>query len=138
MTLRHKSKTKRRIATGSVIAGIAGYIAGILTAPKSGKQTRSDLANKAERLRDDAEGQLVDLNDELKDLIKTTKVKSIALSSSARSEFNEAVVRAKDAQNKASEVLKAARAGEASDPDLNKAVKQARLAAKNLGKFFKA
>jgi hypothetical protein len=34
-------------------------------------------------------------------------------------------------------VLKAVKNGEASDPDLNKAVNQARLAAKNLGKFFK-
>jgi hypothetical protein len=62
----------------------------------------------------------------------------VALSSTARAEFNEAVVRAKDAQNKATYVLKAAKAGEASDPDLNKAVKQARQALKNLGKFLKS
>ncbi len=77
------------------------------------------------------------LNDELKDLIKSTKVKTVALSSSARAEFNEAVVRAKDAQNKATQVLKAVKAGEASDPDLNKSVKQARQAIKNLSKFLK-
>ena len=89
-------------------------------------------------LVNDAEGQLQDLNDELKDLIKSTKSKTVALSSSARAEFNEAVVKAKDAQNKSSQVLKAAKAGEAGDPDLNKAVKQARQAIKNLGKFLKS
>lgn len=127
----------RKIAIGSVIAGGIGYLAGILTAPKSGKQTRKQIADTAENVAKDVEDQLHDLNDELKDLIKSTKVKTISLSSSARAEFNEAVVRAKDAQNKTAQVLKAAKAGEASDPDLNKAVKQARQAVKNLGRFLK-
>ncbi|MBX4190973.1 YtxH domain-containing protein [Candidatus Saccharibacteria bacterium] len=137
MAFKRNDHTGRKIAIGSAIAGLAGYLAGVLTAPKSGQQTRKDIAKKAEDIKDDAEGQLMDLNDELKNLIKTTKVRSVALSSTARAEFNEAVVRAKDAQNKATQVLKATKAGEASDPDLNKAVKQARLAIKNLAKFLK-
>ena len=137
MVLRRNPHTGRKIAIGSAVAGLAGYLAGVLTAPKSGQQTREDIARKAEGIKDDAAGQLTDLNDELKELIKTTKVKTVALNSSARAEFNEAVVRAKDAQNKAAQVLKAAKAGEATDPDLNKAVKQARQAIKNLGKFLK-
>jgi gas vesicle protein len=108
----------RKIAIGSVIAGGIGYLAGILTAPKSGKQTRKEIADTAENMVKDLEDQLRALSDELKDLIKSTKVKSVALSSGARAEFNEAVVRAKDAQNKATQVLKAAKAGEASDPEL--------------------
>jgi len=137
MAIRKNSHTGRKIALGSAIAGVAGYLAGVLTAPKSGQQTRKDIAKTADNLKTDTADQLHDLNDELKDLIKTTKVKSIALSSTARAEFNEAVVRAKDAQNKAAQVLKAAKAGEATDPDLNRAVKQARMAVKNLGKFLK-
>jgi gas vesicle protein len=137
MPLRKNVHTGRKIAIGSTIAGLAGYLAGVLTAPKTGQQTRKDISKKAVNLKDDTEYQLMDLNDELKDLIKSTKVKTLALSSSARAEFNEAVVRAKDAQNKTAQVLKAAKAGEASDPDLNKAVKQARLAIKNLAKFFR-
>lgn len=137
MAFKRNEHTARKVALGSAIAGVAGYLAGILTAPKSGKQTRKDIADKAEDIKSDTEDQLADLNDELKDLIKSTKVKTIALSSTARAEFNEAVVRAKDAQNKTAQVLKAAKAGEASDPDLNKAVKQARQALKNLGKYLK-
>src|SRR5579862_4501585 len=124
MAFNRKQHTVRKVAIGSTIAGVAGYLAGILTAPKSGEQTRQDIADKAGDLKDDAAAQLENLDDELKDLIQSTKVKTIALSSSARIEFNEAVVRAKDAQNKASQVLKAAKNGEASDPDLNKAAKQ--------------
>jgi gas vesicle protein len=137
MAFRREEHVGRKIAIGSALAGLAGYVAGILTAPKSGKQTRKDITDKATDLKDDTQDQLQDLHDELKGLIKSTKLKTVALSSSARAEFNEAVVRAKDAQNKAAQVLKAAKAGEASDPDLNKAVKQARQAIKNLGKYLK-
>ncbi|MBX4188947.1 YtxH domain-containing protein [Candidatus Saccharibacteria bacterium] len=138
MTFNRKSKhTGRNIAVGSAVAGLIGYAAGVLTAPKSGKQTRDDIAKKAGDVKDSIEDQLNQLNEELKDLLKKTKVKTVSLNSSARAEFNEAVVKAKDAQNKSMEVLKAAKAGEASDPDLNKAVKQARLAIKNLSKFLK-
>lgn len=138
MVLRRNPHTGRKIAVGSALAGIAGYLAGILTAPKSGDQTRKDILRKAEDIKMDAEGQLSDMNEELKGLIKQTKVKTMALNSSARAEFNEAVVKAKDAQNKAAQVLKAAKAGEATDPDLNKAVKQSRQAIKNLAKFFRS
>ncbi len=138
MTFKRNQHVTRKIAVGSAIAGLAGYLAGILTAPKSGKQTRQDIGQKALDIKDDAEAELVQLNDELMELIKNTKVKTISLSSSARTEFNEAVVKAKDAQNKAAQMLKAAKAGEAADPDLNKAVKQAKQAVKNLGKFLKS
>jgi gas vesicle protein len=133
-----KSNTVRKIAIGSAIAGAAGYIAGILSAPRSGRQTRQEIANKAEDVKGSTEDQLQELSDELKDMIRTTKDKTTSLSSTARAELNEAVVRAKDAQNKAGQVLKAVRAGEASDPDLNRAIKQAKQAAKNLGKYMKS
>ncbi|MBX4197049.1 YtxH domain-containing protein [Candidatus Saccharibacteria bacterium] len=138
MTFRRKEHTVRKVAVGSAIAGAVGYLAGILTAPKSGKDTRHDIAQKADDVKATAEDELQDLNDELKGLIKSAKVKTVALSSTARAEFNEALIRAKDAQNKTTQVLKAVKNGEATDPDLNKAVKQGKLAVKNLGKFFKS
>ncbi|HET7827462.1 MAG TPA: YtxH domain-containing protein [Candidatus Saccharimonadales bacterium] len=138
MTFNRKTNAKRKIAIGSAIAGVVGYAAGILTAPKSGKQTRSDIVDTADNVMGSAEVQLVEASDELKTLLKSSKDKAIAMSSSARTEFNEAVIKAKDAQNKAGVVLKAFRQGEADDPELNKAVKQAKLAAKNLGKFLKS
>ncbi|HEX5448007.1 MAG TPA: YtxH domain-containing protein [Candidatus Saccharimonadales bacterium] len=136
MSFKRKQHTGRKIAIGSALAGALGYLAGVLTAPKSGKDTREDLAERAGGVKDAAIVDLQVLEGELKDTIKSTKVKTIALSSSARTEFNEAVVKAKDAQNKASEVLKAAKKGEADDPDLNKAAKQAKQAIKNLKKYL--
>ncbi len=130
--------TGRRIAIGALFAGAVGYLAGILTAPKSGKATREDIAEKASELKEEGVDQLQDLRDELDQLIKDAKDKTVALSGKARAEFNEAVVLAKDAKNKAGTVLKAFRAGEAQDPDLNKAIKQAKQAKKNLSNYFKS
>jgi gas vesicle protein len=135
---RKKENTGKKIALGAAVAGVVGYLGGILTAPKSGKETRKQLAEEAEGVKESTEEQLSKANDDLKVLLKDTKTKTVALSAQAREEFNEAVIRAKDAQNKTSAALKAMKAGEAEDPELNKAVKQARQAAKNLGKFFKS
>lgn len=130
--------TGRKLAIGALVAGAAGYITGLLTAPKSGKETREDIADKAGDIKDSAEDQLQEVHDELDNLIKNTKSKTIALKSKARKEFDEAVVKAKDAKDKAGGVLKAVKAGEASDPELNKAVKQAKQAQKNLAKYLKS
>lgn len=133
---RKDNHTGRKLAVGTAIAGAVGYVTGILTAPKSGKQTREDIADKAEDIKESGEGQLQSAHDELNELIKIAKNKSVALGSKARVEFNEAVVTARDAQNKAAHVLKAVRGGQADDPALNKAIKQAKQAKKNLSKYL--
>ncbi|OGL25893.1 hypothetical protein A3E49_00160 [Candidatus Saccharibacteria bacterium RIFCSPHIGHO2_12_FULL_49_19] len=130
--------TGRNIAIGAAIAGAVGYVTGILTAPKSGKETRADVAAKAGDLKQAALEEVVQLQGELKDLLARAKSETIALSGKARAEFNEAVARAKDAQSKLTTMLKAVKAGEAEDPELNKAIKQARAATKNLSKYFKS
>jgi len=45
---------KRIIAlfSGILLGGVAGYISGILTAPRSGKETREHFKNKAVLMRD--------------------------------------------------------------------------------------
>lgn len=131
-----QDNTARNFAIGAIIAGAVGYVAGILTAPKSGRESRSDLANAAGDLKDTAEHQLMYLQAELKDTLKSAKAKTVVLSGKAREEFNEAVIKAKDAQNKLSVLLKAVKAGEADDPELNKAIKQSKLAIKNLKKYL--
>jgi gas vesicle protein len=137
MKFTRKQRTVRKIAVGSAIAGVAGYLAGVLTAPKSGKDTRKDIVNKAGALKYDAQDQLESAQAELTETLKNAKSKTITMGAQAKAEFNEAVVRAKDAQNKAATVIKAVKAGEAEDPELNKAVKQATQARKNLSKFLK-
>ncbi len=136
MTENNSKHAGRKIAVGSLIAGGIGYLAGILSAPKSGNDTRKAITDKADDIKVSTEDQLHELNDELKGLINTAKSKTLNLNSTARSEFNEAVIKAKDTQNKTAQVIKAVKSGEAADPDLNRAIKQAKQSIKNLGKFF--
>ncbi len=135
--MRKDPKTGRKVAIGALAAGVGGYLAGILTAPKSGKETREELADKAVEVKEDAAHQLQVAGDELAVVVKEAQAKTVTLGSQAREEFNEALIRAKDSQNKVKTALKALKAGQAEDPELNKAIKQAKLAKKNLSKFFK-
>jgi len=45
---------KGNFALGALIGIVAGVVAGVLTAPKSGKQTRSDIKEKAAELKNAA------------------------------------------------------------------------------------
>jgi gas vesicle protein len=136
--LRKKNNTGKKVAVGASLAAVVGYVAGILTAPKSGKDTRKDLADKAVEVKGGAQTQLEGTLKDLTESLKKAKAQSVKLNAKARQEYDEAVVKAKDAQNKASQVLKAVRAGEAENPELNKAVKQGQTALKNLSKFLKS
>ena len=129
---------KGKFALGALIAGAAGYVAGILTAPKSGKETREDIADKAGEFKSEAEAQLHRAHTELKDLAAKAQAESSKLSDKAKSELASAVRKAKVAQFKSGQVLKAARAGKAKDPALNAAIKQVKEAKKNLAKFLKS
>ncbi len=46
--------SKLKVVFGTVIAAAAGVVAGILAAPKPGKETRADIKAKADDLREDA------------------------------------------------------------------------------------
>jgi gas vesicle protein len=136
--LRRKQNTGKKLAIGAALGSVLGYAAGILTAPKSGKETREELSTKAGEVKNSAAEQLEKSVEELNVALESAKTKSVSMNAKARSEFNETVVKAKDAQNKAGQVLKAFRAGEAENPELNRAVKQAKLAIRNLGKYLKS
>jgi gas vesicle protein len=107
--------TGKKLAIGAAIAGAVGFVAGILTAPKSGKETRKDIENKAGAIVESAEEQLQKAHDELDSLMKGAKEKTLSLGSKARSQYNESLLKAKDAKNKASALLKAVKVGRADD-----------------------
>ncbi len=46
--------SKGKFALGALIGAVASIVAGILTAPKSGKETRADLKGKAAELKSEA------------------------------------------------------------------------------------
>lgn len=45
----------KKLAIGALIGAAAGLVAGVLTAPKSGRETRDDIKKKAEELKNKAD-----------------------------------------------------------------------------------
>lgn len=127
----------KRLAIGAAVAGAAGYVAGILTAPKSGKQTRQDLKQAAERGMTEAEKQLKQLHTELGDKVDEARSRGEEVSGRAKKELGNAIDSAKDAKEKAREVLSALHEGDASDKDLQKAIADAKHALEHIKDYLK-
>lgn len=129
--------TGRKIAAGAVVVGVAAYVAGILTAPKSGKETRNDIKESAGKAKDEAVKRVNDMRGELDETIVKAKAIADKLNEKTRLELNVALDKAQIAKDKSKQVLAAVKAGEASDPELDKAVKQLKEAKNNLAVFLK-
>lgn len=128
-------KTKK-IAASALVASAAGYLAGILTAPKSGKETRKDIKNTAVKAKKEAEAKLKKLHSELDELIADGKKKAAKLTSGAKKELDSAIDSAKAAKEKVRYLLSAIHEGDAEDRDLQKAIKEANKSAKHLKSFL--
>jgi gas vesicle protein len=115
-------KRDRNVAVGTLIAAGIGYAAGVLTAPKSGRETRKDLQRAAVKAKKEAEKTLKNLHYELTELIETGKKKASKATTSARTEFEEAIAKAQKAKKKVGEILSAIHEGDADDRDLQKAI----------------
>lgn len=131
------AKQGRNFAIGTLIALGAGYVAGILTAPKSGKETRKDLQNAAIKTKTEAEKTLKNLHSELTDLIAEGKQRAKDVKDTAKNELVEALGKAQVAKEKARNILSAVHEGDADDKDLQAAVAEAKNALDHLKKYVK-
>lgn len=131
------SKTGKKWALGAVVAGVGGYLAGILTAPKSGKQTRKQIKSTAVKVRAESEKKLKEVHSELNRLLDQAKTKGVSLSGKAKAEFDDAVGKATKAKEKVRELLSALHDGDADDPELKEAVENGKSALQHLKKFIK-
>jgi gas vesicle protein len=131
------SKNSGKWAAGALAAGAVGYLIGILTAPKSGKETREDIRNAAMKAKSEAEKRLKALLSELNQKIEAAKVQGAKLKGKAKVEFDKATQKAVNAKQKVREVLSALHDGDADDPELKQAIKDAKAAIKNLETYVK-
>ena len=95
------NKTTKRLALGTIFAAAVGYVTGILTAPKSGKETRQDIKNAAEQGMAEAEKQLKKLHTQMNDLLKEAKGKVDSLKGSAQKDLQIAIDKVTLAKEKA-------------------------------------
>src|SRR6185312_141403 len=132
-----KDNTLKRIAIGGTIAAAAGYVAGILTAPKSGKDTRDDIKKNTSESMAQAEKELKKLQTDLGKVIDEARITGDKFSATARNDLSDLVDKAKDTKEKVREVISAVHEGDAEDVDLKKAVKEANTALDHLRDFLK-
>lgn len=129
-------KRDRNVAIGTLIAAGIGYAAGVLTAPKSGRETRRDIQRAAIKAKKEAETNLKDLHGELTRLIAKGKRSGAKLSTSAKTEYEDVLAKAQKAKKKAGEILSAIHEGDADDRDLDKAVKDIKKSIDHLRNYL--
>lgn len=130
-------KRSTNLAMGAVFLAGLGYAAGVLTAPKSGKETRKDIQRAALRAKGEAEARLKELNVELGDLIDQGKHKAKDVKDSAKVEFVDMLGHAQHARQKAREILSALHEGDAEDKDLKRAINEVNTAIDHLKTYLK-
>ena len=129
-------KRTKRIAIGTVVAAAAGYVAGILTAPKSGKETRQDIKDATNNAVAEAEKQLKKAHTELNTLLNEAKAEGAKLKGEALKDYEKAAATAKAVKEKTREVLSAIHEGDADDKNLQKAINEANKAVTHLKKYI--
>lgn len=133
-----KSSNSGKWALGAIVAAAVGYVAGILTAPKSGKETREDLKHNAERVISETEKNMRQIHDELEVVIEDTRELLMTKKGKAKVELDKAYALAKDKQEKVKELLHAVKDGNETtkDPELKKALKEAASALNHLKTYL--
>ena len=129
-------KDGKKFAIGAAIAAAAGYLAGILTAPKSGKETRKDIQNTAVKVKTEAEKKLKVLHSELNDLLKQAIDSAKKVKKGADEEFATVVAKAQVAKDKAREILSALHDDDVDDEDLKKAINEVKQSIEHLKSYL--
>lgn len=122
-----------KIVVGAALAAAAGYAAGILTAPKAGKETRKDIKKATEKGMAEAKKRGEQIQVELADLTARAKTDLSHMTGRAKEELSKAVDIATHAKDKVAGVAKN---GTASDKDFDKALTEAKLALDHLKSFL--
>ncbi len=129
-------KRDRNVAVGTLIAASIGYAAGVLTAPKSGRETRKDLQKAALLAKKESEQNFKTLHNELTSVINSGKKHAQHIGDSKKADFDKALEKAQAAKKKVGEILSSIHEGEAEDKDLQKAIKEVNNAIDHLRKYI--
>lgn len=130
------AKRSGNLALGGLLLAGAGYLVGILTAPKSGKETRKDIKKAANNAVTVAEKDLKKLHSELSQLIAQGKKKAKTAGVKAKSGLDAALDRGVVAKEKARELLSAIHEGDSNDKDLQKAIVEVNKAIDHLKTYI--
>lgn len=131
--------TKKTVKTAAVagLLGVGvGLTVGYLTAPKSGKETRADIANKSREIKDDLVERYEALHESIAEAIEAGMAEVSKLSGSSKKALEDLIEQAKDAEYKAVNVYRAVKSGESDDKNLDRALNHATKAKNDLKKYL--
>jgi gas vesicle protein len=131
-----KNSEKKGLAIGAVVGAVVGVVAGLLFAPKSGKETRQDIKNTTKKTAEAIKKEASKIEAELKETLSSLEPKLKSLKGKTLDVAKEKVTEAKNTYDNLVDVVKAFKAGKASDKDLDKAIQQARDAKESLKAFL--
>lgn len=129
------SKRAGKFAIGAAVAAAAGYVTGILTAPKSGKETREDIKEGAIKARTEAEKKLKAAHTELQQLTEKGQASLKQATDKTKRGYEQALSRAEVVKEKAKGLLTALHEGDSSDKDLQQALTEAEEAINHLRQY---
>ncbi len=129
-------KNTKKFAIGAAIAAGAGYLAGILTAPKSGKETRKDVKDAAVKAKSDVEKELKKLHSEVTEQLERAKEQALKFGSEHKSDLSKLVSKAVDAKERVRQALTALHDEGTDDKDLKSAIKDVNDAISSLKKYL--
>ncbi|HUD06646.1 MAG TPA: YtxH domain-containing protein [Candidatus Saccharimonadales bacterium] len=130
------SKKAKTIALSAVVAGVVGYVAGILTAPKKGSETRKDIKDASVHVKAETEKNFKKIHAELVKYISQAELKLKNTKSVSSDGLTKALKAASDAKTKVREILSAFHEGDAQDADLKKAINESTKALDHLKKYL--
>ncbi len=107
----------KKFGLGIIIGALAGVVTGFLTAPKSGKETREDIKNKAGELKGSAERKLKDAHKELGKLSSEAKLKAKELQGKAKEEAEELSKKADELKDRVKAAITSIKSGDDDNDD---------------------
>lgn len=107
----------KKLGLGIVIGAVAGVVTGLLTAPKSGKETRQDLKDKAHDVKGSAERKLKDAHKDLIKLSDEAKGKAKDLRGKAKDEMNDLSTKADDLKERVKGAITSIKSGDDDNDD---------------------
>lgn len=102
----------KKFGLGILIGAAAGVITGLLTAPKSGKETRQDVKSKAKEVKGSAERKLKEAHKELSKLSDEAQVKAKELQGKAKDELNDLSKKADELKDKVKAAITSIKSGD--------------------------
>lgn len=107
----------KKFGLGIMLGAIAGVVAGFLTAPKSGKETRADIKKKAGEVKGAAERKLKDAHKELGVISDDAKEKAKSLKGKAKDELNELTNKADELRDQVKAAITSIKSGDDDNDD---------------------